>query len=356
MQKNKITYKINPDYNKSGFLFLKIYTYMSEVQKPREITFEGISTDVHEIKNTIDQYFTKLKKSGFWSDADSEKSWEWFSDKYQKAIDREHGPDKNDKQKITPEYKTQITTELLAEMRVLSEGVVQERKESLSPELLNRYGAEKEFLRRTAKAKKEGRVVVLVTFDLDGFKTINDTINHGAGDTLLRELAKNLSTSIRPEDIGIRFSGDEFGVLMSVPKEEKDNIQTFVERIIQKVENGTERPDNTKQEMSTGYIVIENDDPDNKDFFKETRKKADKGSELSKLIKIVQIIKGETTTSKDRVVSSDNMEDYFEEEEKARLSYIRQVMRPMREVLKDKSEKEIVGYALQCYEKLVEKK
>ena len=143
---------------------------------------------------------------------------------------------------------------------------------------------------------------------------------------------------------------------MSVPKEEKDNIQTFVERIIQKVENGTERPDNTKQEMSTGYIVIENDDPDNRDFFKETRKKADKGSELSKLIKIEQIINGETTTSKDRVVSSDDTEDYFEEEEKARLSYIRQVMRPMREVLKNKSEKEIVEYALQCYKNLVEKK
>ena len=55
-------------------------------------------------------------------------------------------------------------------------------------------------------------------------------------------------------------------------------------------------------------------------------------------------------------MSSDKTEGYFEDGEKEKLAYVRQVMRPMREVLKNKPEQEIVEAALQCYEKLVEKK
>jgi two-component system, cell cycle response regulator len=65
-------------------------------------------------------------------------------------------------------------------------------------------------------SEEEPRMLVL--FDLNGFKTYNDTFGHPAGDALLARLAGKLAAAVAPDGAAYRMGGDEFCVLLPAPE------------------------------------------------------------------------------------------------------------------------------------------
>ena len=87
------------------------------------------------------------------------------------------------------------------------------------------------------RARREQRELGVIFLDIDDFKTINDSLGHGAGDAALIDVAKRLSASIRTSDTAARFGGDEFVVLL----EDLDSTQTAVD-VAERVLEDLRRP------------------------------------------------------------------------------------------------------------------
>jgi len=65
-----------------------------------------------------------------------------------------------------------------------------------------------------AHAQRSGEMLAVCLVDLDGFKAINDTLGHKAGDQLLQEIAQRLTETLRADDTAARIGGDEFVLLL----------------------------------------------------------------------------------------------------------------------------------------------
>jgi len=83
--------------------------------------------------------------------------------------------------------------------------------------------------REVARAHRHHRLLSLIIFDLDDFKSINDKIGHLAGDGVLTEAAERTLSVVRTADITCRVGGDEFAIIL--PEAGADDAELLAGRI-----------------------------------------------------------------------------------------------------------------------------
>jgi diguanylate cyclase len=98
-----------------------------------------------------------------------------------------------------------------------------------STDELTGVGNRRALLARLDQAQATGEQVGLLLADLDGFKAINDTYGHGAGDHVLQVVAQRLTTAAGPRCLVARLGGDEFAIAVATAGH--DEVDRLTERV-----------------------------------------------------------------------------------------------------------------------------
>lgn len=109
-----------------------------------------------------------------------------------------------------------------------------------------------------ARAQRFQQPIACLMIDVDHFKRINDQYGHLAGDNLLREAARRIDTEMRVSDIGARFGGDEFAIIL--PQGGLPDGERVAQRILDAVRGSPVQLDADHAEklsLSIGVAVAE---------------------------------------------------------------------------------------------------
>jgi len=89
-----------------------------------------------------------------------------------------------------------------------------------------------EFLKHECRVAERHRLsFILAYLDLNGFKAVNDTYGHHAGDEVLMQVAKTMMTVTRSVDISVRYGGDEFCLVM--PRTTLEEVEAVLSRMVE---------------------------------------------------------------------------------------------------------------------------
>ncbi|HVY79404.1 MAG TPA: DUF484 family protein [Steroidobacteraceae bacterium] len=117
-----------------------------------------------------------------------------------------------------------------------------------------------------ARAQRFRQPIACLMIDVDHFKRVNDQYGHLAGDTLLREAARRIDSQMRVSDIGARFGGDEFAIIL--PQGGLQDGERVAQRMLDAVRGTPLQIDAERAEqmsLSIGVAVAE-PSPETRDF------------------------------------------------------------------------------------------
>lgn len=210
--------------------------------------------------------------------------------------------------------------------------------------LQNRRGSEEGYnaIRNLEKSGVFKGQTVFARLDIDNFKLVNDLLTHQEGDAVLQWVAENLETlvnetnnemnglELRATDIRIRFSGDEFGIILTDVRPGKnkagelmtveDTIKIILQKVIEKIESINDRlPASVKDKIfisaSAGYTLLSKNENIS---FDEADRRADKAASTAKLLKFLARDGEDYRSGKTRVINFDWAEQGLQTQEQFR--------------------------------------
>lgn len=111
------------------------------------------------------------------------------------------------------------------------------------------------------RVKRYGYHSSVVMIDLDGLKEINDSLGHDNGDIAIKSISNAIISTIRTTDVGARFGGDEFTILL--PHTDKSSVESIIDRMRTIVKNyKKEKNLSFEINFSAGYTMINKKDDD----------------------------------------------------------------------------------------------
>jgi two-component system cell cycle response regulator len=122
--------------------------------------------------------------------------------------------------------------------------------------------------REVSRARRYRRELSVIMFDIDRFKSINDSYGHLAGDYVLTQLATVVKGKIRREDIYARYGGEEFIIVL--PEIDGPNAAAFGEKIRKLIERAPFRFEDTAIQVtiSIGIASLSGEEGDSSDLVK----------------------------------------------------------------------------------------
>ena len=97
-------------------------------------------------------------------------------------------------------------------------------RDTLAP-VFNRRAFMRELHRTMSEVERYKTPAAVIFIDLDGFKALNDSYGHAAGDAVLTSVGRLLLDSVRESDVVGRLGGDEFGVILNRASAEEAHVK-----------------------------------------------------------------------------------------------------------------------------------
>lgn len=131
----------------------------------------------------------------------------------------------------------------LINARLVSAVYTSSIKDSLT-QLYNRRALEDIIPREFSRAQRNQSELSIIIVDIDHFKDINDSLGHQVGDIVLTKIGEILRTKLRKQDLGFRYGGDEF--LIILPDTNTENAMIVANKIRKSIANCTFTPNQTE--------------------------------------------------------------------------------------------------------------
>jgi len=122
--------------------------------------------------------------------------------------------------------------------------------------LVNRHVFEDRLKQQIELSRRENRKFFIAIMDLNGFKGINDSYGHQAGDHILQIISERMASCVREADTLARYGGDEFALLMNINPLSSHGIAHSAKVIASKIQNVVCQPIKYEDEYHTVGISI----------------------------------------------------------------------------------------------------